>query len=75
MAKFIVGEYYRLTDSFGCSVLYRAISDDRLKPANTPIGRFLSEYQPDMLALSYSGLRVELVPNMSILGDELPESE
>lgn len=73
MESFIVGEYYRIIDAFGNSVLYRAISDRRLKKANTPMKMLLSEFQPNILALS--NFRIEHVPNMKILGDELPESE
>ena len=68
MLQLIKGDYYRLTDAFGSSALYRAISNRRLKKADTPLSILLSEWQPDVISLS--SFRIEHVPGMKILGEE-----
>lgn len=71
MASLIKGDYYRLSDAYGNSVLYRAISEKRLKKANTPIGELLlGEWQPEIFSLQ--GLRIEHLPGMKIFGDDSP---
>lgn len=69
MPKLVTGMYYRLSDEMGNSLLYRAISEERLAPVESTISRIcLDSFKPSLFDLR--GLKVEPLPHLKLLGDE-----